>query len=205
MGQEKKEESGQPSSENNSGNVAGKGIVLRFVMPALACSCIALMLVASWFMYKSWTFINLPPEMDGREILFTVEPGQPLWTISANLSRQGLITDLKRFREYAQAQGKDDKIRAGEFNLYTNMTAPQILETLTTTSGILHKFSVREGLTWWAAAEIANKSKLTDYTEFKKAVFDPAILAKYKIPAKNAEGYLFPETYLLTRPKKILA
>ncbi len=171
-------------------------------MPALAVGCIAMMLVASWFMYKSWSFLNIPPEIEGRQILFTVEPGEALWTVSTNLSKEGLISDSKQFREYAQVQGKENKVRAGEFNLYTNMTAPQILETLTTTSGIMHKFSVREGLTWWATADVAAKSKLTDYAQFKAAVSDPNLLAKYHIPAKSAEGYLFPETYLLTAPKK---
>ena len=181
--------------------MARPSIVLRYVMPVIAFGCMGLMLVGGWFMYQNWTFLNLPPELEGREILFTVDPGQPLWTVSENLSKEGLISDSKKFREYAQVQGKENKIRAGEFNLYTNMTAPQVLETLTTTSGILHKFSVREGLTWWATAEAAGKSKLTDYADFKAAVFSPDLLAKYKIPAKNAEGYLYPETYLLTRPK----
>ncbi|WP_235727642.1 endolytic transglycosylase MltG [Maridesulfovibrio frigidus] len=202
MGQEKKEESGQPSRENNSGNVASKGIVLRFVLPALALTCMAMMIVGSWFMYQSWEFLNMPPETEGKEILFTVAPGQPLWTISENLDAQGLIIDSKRFRKLAQAAGKENKVRAGEFNLWTNMTAPQVLELLTTTSGIMHKFSVREGLSWWKTAEAAQNSKLTTYADFKTAATSPELLAKYSIPAKNAEGYLFPETYLLTRPKE---
>ncbi|WP_319780526.1 endolytic transglycosylase MltG [Maridesulfovibrio sp.] len=201
MGPEKKKESGQPGCENNSGNVARPSIVLRFVMPAIAFGCMALMLVAGWFMYRNWTFLNVPPEQEGREILFTVAPGQPLWTVAGDLAEAGLITNAKQFREYAQTQGKASKVRAGEFSLWSNMTAPQVLETLTTSSGILHKFSVREGLTWWATAAKADASGLTEYAAFKKAVSDPELLAKYKIPAKNAEGYLFPETYLLTRPK----
>ncbi|WP_415718454.1 endolytic transglycosylase MltG [Maridesulfovibrio sp.] len=181
--------------------MARPSIILRYVMPTIAFGCMALMLVAGWFLYRNWTFLNVPPEMEGREILFSVDPGQPLWTVSGNLAKAGLITDAKQFREYAQAQGKSSKIRAGEFSLWSNMTAPQVLDTLTTSSGILHKFSVREGLTWWATAKEAEKSGLTNYAEFKKAVADPALLAEYKIPAKNAEGYLFPETYLMTRPK----
>ena len=181
--------------------MAKPGIVLRFVMPAIAFGCMALMLVAGWFMFQNWSFLNMPPETEGREILFTVESGQPLWTISGNLAKEGLIRDSKKFRQYAQAEGKENKIRAGEFRLWSNMTAPEVLDTLTTTSGILHKFSVREGLTWWATAKKAEESKLTGYADFKEAVSDPELLAKYKIPARNAEGYLFPETYLLTRPK----
>ncbi|WP_432735492.1 endolytic transglycosylase MltG [Maridesulfovibrio sp. FT414] len=181
--------------------MAKPGIVLRFVMPTIAFGCMGLMLVAGWFMYRNWSFLNLPPEIEGREILFTVDHGQPLWAVSANLAKAGLITDSKRFREYAQAEGKENRIRAGEFRLWSNMTAPEVLETLTTTSGIMYRFSVREGLTWWATAEAAQKSGLTSYSEFKTAVSDPALLSEYKIPADNAEGYLFPETYLLTRPK----
>ncbi|WP_304084181.1 endolytic transglycosylase MltG [Maridesulfovibrio ferrireducens] len=202
MEQEKKEESGQPGRENNSGNVAGKSIVLRFVLPSLAIICMVMMVVGSWFIYQSWEFLNIPPESDGREILFTVTPGETLWTVSSKLADSGLVIDSKRFRKLAQAEGQENKVRAGEFNLWTNMTAPQILKKLTTTSGILHKFSVREGLSWWNTAEAAQQSKLTTYADFKKAVFSPELLAKYSIPAKNAEGYLFPETYLLTRPKQ---
>ena len=160
------------------------------------------MIAGSWFIYNSWEFLNIPPESEGRKILFTVTPGQTLWTVSANLAENGLVLDSKRFRKLAQAEGQENKVRAGEFNLWTNMTAPQVLKTLTTTSGILHKFSVPEGLSWWNTAEAAEKSKLTTYTEFKDAVFNHELLAKYSIPADNAEGYLFPETYLLTNPKK---
>lgn len=162
----------------------------------------ASMVAGSWFIYRSWEFLNIPPESEGREILFTVASGQTLWTVSNNLAEKGLVLDSKRFRELAQAQGQESKVRAGEFNLWTNMTAPQVLKTLTTTSGILHKFSVPEGFTWWNAAESAEKSKLTTYADFKKAVFNHELLAKYSIPADNAEGYLFPETYLLTSPKE---
>ncbi|WP_320169186.1 endolytic transglycosylase MltG [Maridesulfovibrio sp.] len=181
--------------------MARPSIVLRFVLPTLAVICMALMFVGGWFMYRNWSFLNLPPEIEGREILFSIEPGESLWTVSGGLAKAGLISDAKRFRQYAQELGKENKIRAGEFSLWSNMTAPEVLDTLTTTSGILHKFSVREGLTWWATAQAAENSKLTTYQEFKKAVFDPELLAEYNIPAKNAEGYLFPETYMITRPK----
>lgn len=182
--------------------MAGKGIVLRFILPSLAIACMVMMVAGSWFIYSSWEFLNIPPESEGREILFTVSPGQTLWTVSANLAENGLVLDSKRFRKLAQAEGQENKVRAGEFNLWTNMTAPQVLKTLTTTSGILHRFSVPEGLSWWNTADSAEKSKLSTYAEFKNAVFNHELLAKYSIPADNAEGYLFPETYLLTNPKE---
>lgn len=202
MEQENKKESGQSGCNGDPQNVVRKSLVLRVVLPSIVIACFIAMLTGSWFIYRTWEFLNIPPESEGREINFVIEPGQTLWNVSAQLAQKGLIKDAKQFRRYAQDEKKGNHVRAGEFNLYTNMTAPEVLTTITTTSGILHKLSVREGLNWWQTANIAEKAGLTTYADFKKAVYDPKLIKKYSIPAKNLEGYLFPETYMLTRPQK---
>lgn len=201
MEQENKKESGQSGSDSNSKDMARRSIVLRFIVPAVAVICFLAMLIGSWFIYRIWDFLNVPPESEGREITFIISPGQTLWQISDHLAEKGLIKDAKRFRGYAQAEKKGGDIRAGEFNLYTNMTAPEVLTEITTTSGILNKFSVREGLNWWQTAKIAENSGMSTYAEFKKAVYDQDLIKKYHVPARNLEGYLFPETYMMTRPQ----
>lgn len=202
MEQQNQKESGQPGGDSNSENMARRGIVLRFVIPSIAVVSFLAMVVGSWFLYRTWDFLNVPPESQGRKINFIIEPGQTLWQVSTNLAKAGLIKDSKRFRGYAQAEKKGGNVRAGEFNLYTNMTAPEVLTEITTTSGILHKLSVREGLNWWQTAKIAEEAGLTTYSDFKKAVYNRELIKKYNIPADNLEGYLFPETYMLTRPQK---
>ncbi|NDV19522.1 endolytic transglycosylase MltG [Pseudodesulfovibrio sp. JC047] len=177
----------------------------RTIITTLLCVLILAVLGAGrYFGHSAWQenqFLTVPPESPGRDILFRVEPGQIFTTISANLKEKGLITDTRRFLELARRNGKTASLRAGKFKLSTGWTPERILHELSTSAGIMKKASIREGLTWWQTAEKIEAAKLGTVDNFAKAVADPDLLRKYGIQAPNAEGYLFPETYLLTPPK----
>lgn len=154
--------------------------------------------------HKQWQeeqFLTSAPETPGRDVIFRVEPGQIFTTIAKNLKAEGVITDTRRFYKLAVLGKKDASIRAGVFKLSTGWTPGKVLEELTTSAGIMKKVSVREGLTWWQTARKVADSGVGSYDEFAKAAADPELLARYGILADNAEGYLFPETYLLTPPR----
>ncbi len=145
-------------------------------------------------------FLTVSPETPGRDLIFRVEPGQPFTTISTNLKKIGLITDTSRFLELARFHGKTAAIRAGQFKLSTGWIPAQILHELTTSAGIMKRASIREGLTWWQTADKIQAAGLGTSKGFATAVADPVLLARYGIKASDAEGFLFPETYLLTPP-----
>lgn len=154
--------------------------------------------------YKAWQeeqFLTVPPETPGRDVIFRVEPGQIFTTIAKNLKDAGLISDSRRFYALAIKEGKGSSIRAGEFKLNTGWLPGQVLHELTTSAGIMKRASVREGLTWWQTADIIQEAGLGTRESFTAAVTDPALLERHGIKADNAEGYLFPETYLLTPPR----
>lgn len=160
--------------------------------------------VGGYHGYKAWQeeqFLTVPPETPGRDLVFRVEPGQIFTTISKNLNSVGLITDTRRFLKLAQAAGKTSSIRAGQFLLNTGWVPEKILTELTTSAGIMKRVSVREGLTWWQTADKIQEAGLGTRERFTEAVADPELLAKYGVQAKDAEGYLFPETYMLTPPR----
>lgn len=58
---------------------------------------------------------------------------------------------------------------------------------------------VAEGLTWRQVARLAEAAGVVDAASFAEAVRDPELLGKYGVPFPTAEGFLFPETYLLPR------
>lgn len=160
--------------------------------------------VGGYQYYKAWQeeqFLTVPPETPGREVIFRVEPGQIFTTISRNLMEAGLITDTRRFLKLARVSGKTSSIRAGQFLLNTGWTPDHVLNELTTSAGIMKKVSIREGLTWWQTADRVQDAGLGTRELFAEAIADPELLAKYGIQAKDAEGYLFPETYMLTPPR----
>ncbi len=170
-----------------------------YVALAAVFMSIGLMAVGSYFMWKNFSFLHIAPEDPGQEIHFIIKPGSAFITIARNLENAGLVTDADMFVGLAEFQELTGKVRAGEFALNTGWLPDQILTEITTKPGVMQKFTVREGLSWWQVAALVEQAEMGTSEEFAAAISDPALLAKYNIPAETAEGYLFPETYMLTK------
>lgn len=152
--------------------------------------------------WRDHRFLTIPPEQIGHDVLFRVNKGQPLSTIARNLKKENVITDTRRFLALAMRRGKSQSARAGQFRLNTGWLPDVVLTELTSTPGILKRIGFREGLNWWQAAGIAERADMGTVQEFDAAVHDKDLLARFGIPADSAEGYLFPETYLLSPPDR---
>jgi UPF0755 protein len=149
--------------------------------------------------------LDTPAEPVGRDKVFTVEPGQTLGQVARNLESAGLVHDELFVRVLARwdgLMGRPDRLRTGEFALNSGWTARRILDYLLRGPVVLYRVQVAEGLAWWQTARIAAASGLVSFEGFAQAMRDPELLRKYAIPTDSAEGYLFPETYLLPRPPK---
>jgi UPF0755 protein len=162
----------------------------------------ALLVVAAFaatVAYRAQRFLNVPPETPGHEVTIFIEPGQPFEQTAKTLREAGLISDEFKFKLLALYTGLGSRIRAGEFLLSTGFVPAKILDILANTPGILHRLSVPEGLTLRQTAKLVEEAGLGSAASFERAAADATLLAKYEIPAKTAEGFLFPQTYMLTR------
>jgi UPF0755 protein len=166
---------------------------------------IAALGASGYFWIMAWLdhqFRTVPPETPGHEVVFTVEKGSPFLVVARDLRSDNLITDVNRFWALAREKGTVNEVRAGKFRLNTGWRPDRVLEVLTTTPGIMVKVSVREGLTWWQTAEVVAESGVCTQEEFAAAAQDSELLKEFGIKAETAEGFLFPETYLLTPPEE---
>ena len=111
------------------------------------------------------------------------------------------MRDATGFRVLARVTDKSSKIKAGEFEVSTGWTPMHLLDYLTTSKPIQHKLAAPEGLTMRQIARAAEEAGLCSAPAFLRAASDPVLLKKYNIPAATAEGFLFPNTYLLTRKR----
>ncbi|MBN2140133.1 MAG: endolytic transglycosylase MltG [Desulfovibrionaceae bacterium] len=170
-------------------------------MACLALASAALMLAGSWFVWRAWDFLYLPPEDPGQEKIFVIEPGQTFLSIARGLERERLVKDADKFLALAEEKNLTSRARAGEFELSTGWLPERTLEVITRTPGVMARVVVREGLTWWQTAEAIAQAGLVPAQDFGRAAHNAGLLSEYDIPADSAEGYLFPETYLLTRPR----
>jgi len=140
-----------------------------------------------------------PVEAPGREVIVLIRPGMTMPAIARELEDEGLIRNAQAFMLLAKLRGHQGLAKAGEFLLNSGWTPQEILRVVTTTNGIQHRVVVREGLPWWGAANLFEAENLSNQTDFEQAMNNATLLQKYGVPAGNAEGFLFPETYQLPR------
>lgn len=140
-----------------------------------------------------------PVEFPGKQIVVFIRPGATLPAAAHQLEAQGVIRNAYAFMLLAKLRTVQTPVHAGEFQLDSSWSAREVLRVVTTTSGIQHRIVVREGLTWWGTAKLFAAEGLTDQAGFERAMKNATLLEKYGIPASNAEGYLFPETYQIAR------
>lgn len=116
---------------------------------------------------------------------FVIQKGEPLRQIANRLQANGLIKDPIVFFLTVKLNGMDNKIEAGDFRLSPDLDAKQIATALT--KGTLDLWiTVPEG---YRATEIAGvlKQKFPQYN------------SDWQTELTQYEGYLFPDTYLLTK------
>ncbi len=146
-----------------------------------------------------------PAEVPGRERVVLIRPGLSLPAIASDLERQGLIRNAQAFLFLARLHSRMGAARAGEFLLSSGWTPEEILRVLTATGGLQHRVQVREGLSWWTTAKLFEAEGLASREGFAQAMRNATLLEKYSVPAgtakgaEGAEGFLFPQTYQLSR------
>lgn len=173
----------------------------------LAILLLAMAVVGQWAVLTVNHFLNTPAQTPGQELLVVVERDQRPAALARRLAEQGLVSDAEFFRWYmrarqlwAQVAGQaPGQLRVGEYRLNSGWTPRQILDELLSGRVVLRRLTVPEGLPWWEVARLVEASGLASAEAFGQALHDRQLLARLHVPAPSAEGYLFPETYLLSR------
>lgn len=159
--------------------------------------------VAGGLAYDAWRFLRTPASGTPQDVIISIAPGATFDRVAYDLKKAGAITDVVRFRLLGKYKDSLGKIKAGEFLVNTGWTPEQVLLQLTNGQALLYKLSIREGLTWWETARAVEAQGFATFEDFKAVIHDPAFLKAHDIPFANAEGFLFPETYMLRKPKAL--
>ena len=173
-----------------------RGSVIRF----LASLAVLGLVVASLLAWQAYRFVKTPAGADATQIVFSVDRGQSLGEVARRLEAEGLITDAKKFRIYARFKALGGKMRIGEYALRRNMPPGEILKILTSGRSIEYVVTVSEGLNRFEIASIVERVGIGKRDEFLRITQDREFIRQTlgeDLP--TLEGYLFPETYYVTR------
>lgn len=146
----------------------------------------------SFWLY-SYSTSPLAPSSPSR--IVEVERGMTLKQVSHHLSDERLIGNPTGFVLFAYLKGKQNQIRAGEYELSGRMPPKQILETITSGQSVLYTLTVPEGYRILEIAGLVEQAGLGSRERFVEETRNPELIRKLGAPAEDLEGYLFPETY----------
>ena len=116
------------------------------------------------------------------------------------LSGAGLLRDDFRFRLVARIMGVSARLPAGEFRLPTEKSPAQLLRALSAAIPVQHRVTIVEGSRIRDIAAILAEGGWCTEDEFLRLAGDADTLRSLGLQdVESAEGYLFPDTYYLTR------
>ena len=141
----------------------------------------------------------LPACSNGEKVLFEVPEGDNFSQASHRLKKQGIIKDILGFKILAKITG-NSVIRLGEYELSCAQTPLAILQILNKGVSVVRTITFPEGINVYEMAEQLEASGLGKKKKFLDLAFDKSFIKKLLGEEKySLEGYLFPETYGMTK------
>ncbi|MBW2274678.1 MAG: endolytic transglycosylase MltG [Deltaproteobacteria bacterium] len=131
--------------------------------------------------------------------LFVVERGDALGHVARKLESERFIRNASALKLLARWRGDAGRLRAGEYDLSSSWSTRTILDRITAGRVRTYEMVLPEGI---RADEIGLRLEAVGVVEaedFLAAVHDADFARSLGVEADNLEGYLYPETYRLSR------
>jgi len=135
----------------------------------------------------------------GAEQFVEIPAGAGSRTIGDRLVEAGIVRDATSFRVGLYVSGKGRHLQAGEYRFDRAMTPMEVIDKLARGDVYVINITFPEGLTMAEMGKIYETHELGPASAFVMAARDPSAIKALDPAARDLEGYLFPETYLLSR------
>ncbi len=139
--------------------------------------------------------------------IFIIQKGEGSREIAYHLERQGFIRSAPVFRIFVLTFGLSNQLKAGAYSLNPAMTAAKIANMFVEGNVVREFFTILEG---WNIQDIANalekqgQFSKQDFLNITKKDFSPQFdFLRDKLPSATLEGYLFPDTYQISRTQSL--
>jgi UPF0755 protein len=166
----------------------------------LLAAALAAVILVTWIGVAGVSMVMATPAESFTEpAILTFAPGTSSRAMAAELESQGVIRSRWAFLMLRATRPRTNLL-AGEYQFEQPVSALRAFEKIARGEVLYHAITVPEGLNRFEVAEAVAESGLVDRDEFLKLTADPGRIAAEFPGAANLEGFLFPETYYLSRP-----
>lgn len=169
----------------------------RVVLRTALFLCIVLSLLYGWLMLYGHT---RGPVAEETKVVVDIPKGTSVRGIGHILGDAKVIHDDIRFVLLAKLQGVSARLKAGEFQLPTGKTPVEVLKLLIAAKPFRYTITIPEGLSAEEVAGIFSSQGWCDPYVFEELLVDHDFIVSLGFSdITSLEGYLFPDTYFLTR------
>lgn len=150
--------------------------------------------------FQAFRFLAAGPGNSADQVVFEVPNGKTFGQIAGDLEAKGLVLDRWKMRVLAKLTGQGSRVKRGEYALNKGMTPQEILSILVSGKSIMYPVTIPEGSNLFDIATILEAKGLYKSDEFLKMARDKQVASQLLgIEVSSLEGYLFPETYNVTK------
>ena len=169
-------------------------------MKKLALFLLVVMLAASGAAVAIYSRVRAPYRgYAGAAQFVDIPPGAGTRAIGDRLVAAGVIRDQVTYRAALWWSGQSRRLKAGEYRFDAPMTPAEVLGQIARGEVYVINVTFPEGLTIADMAKIFEAHGLGRASSFVGAARDTALVRAFDPAAHDLEGYLFPETYAVSR------
>ena len=137
-------------------------------------------------------------DWEGR--LVVVPKGSRLPEVASTLREGGVLPHPLAFRALVLLTFTSRRLHYGEYAFPRPSSVFETWEKLVRGDVIKYEVTVAPGTNLYDVAALLKEKSLVQPEEFLAAATSPGLLGRLEIPGESAEGYLFPDTYILVKP-----
>lgn len=131
----------------------------------------------------------------GAAIRVIVPKGATFGVATDSLHKAGLVGSSTLFKLYARFKQTDRNIKPGTYLVKRGTPWSDILAALHGGHGLVNTVTIPEGFTLSQIVPLLAQTLGVPVDSVNAAVSDTTMIHRIGAPAKNLEGYLFPDTY----------
>ncbi len=143
--------------------------------------------------------LNAPVRGRTAVTTFMIKQGGSVTSVAKELKGAGLIRSRLLFITLVRLQRDTGSIKSGEYSIETKSKTSDIIDKIIRGEVVTQKFTVPEGLYIRQIADLLQKESIVSADRFIEACRSRDLLEKYHIPFTSAEGFLFPDTYVIAK------
>ncbi len=161
---------------------------------------ITLFLAISAYRFASFVLSRASSER-GRYVFYEVKKSQSAASIATELAAAGVVSDARLFYWYGRLTGRVEQFKAGDYRFSTRMRPGEVMTIIMSGVSFGYPLRVPEGYSMAQIGALIEEFRPGGSKQFLRICRDKRFLESLGLPegAASAEGYLFPDTYLVGR------